>query len=68
MRIHLIILITQLKSIAVIVTRVSDRYERKVNIKSSFVYNEGDEIENKFEVDKIMNKRITREKPEYLFK
>ena len=67
MRIHSIILITQLKPIAVIVMKVSNRYERKVNIESLFVHNEGDEGDD-IKIKRIMNKRITRDKFKYLLR
>ena len=54
--------------LAIIVMNL-DSYKRKINTKSSFIYNEDDEFKNnEFKVSKVMSKRITREKFKYLFK
>lgn len=68
MRIHSIISIAQLKSSIITITGASDPYEKKINTKPPFVHNEGDEINDEFEINKIINKRIINEKLEYLFK
>ena len=54
--------IVQLKSVVAVTN--SNSYKRKINTKSSLVYNE----ENNFEINKIINKKIISEKLEYLLK
>ena len=63
-RIYSIISIAQLKSSIIIIIKTLNRYKRKINIKSPFIHNEN----NDFEIKKIINKRITNEKLEYLLK
>ena len=59
--------IAHLESAVVIITDVLDPYKRKINKESSPVYNEGDsDDENNIEIDRILRKRVTRDKSEYL--
>ena len=68
MRIHSVIFVVQLKFIIIIVIEASDPYMKRINIESSSIRNEDNQSEDdEIEMDKIMSKRITRGKFEYLF-
>ena len=67
MRIHLIIFITHSELAVVTVTDILNLYKRKINKESSLVYNEEDfNDKNDIKIDKILRKRITRDKSKYL--
>ena len=67
MRIHSIISIAHLESLIVITAKISDSYKKKINKKLSFIHNEEDSNnENNIKINKILRKRVIREKSEYL--
>ena len=72
MRIYSVVSIAQLKPSVATTAEISDSYKRKINKESSLVHNKRDfedfEDENNTEIERIISKRITREKLEYLLR
>ena len=63
MRIHLIILIIQLKFFAVITVKISDSYKKIINIELLLIYNEGDNFDiNEIEVNRIVKKKLFKKR------
>ena len=67
MPIHSIISITHLELLVAIAAEISDSYKRKINKKLSFIHNEEDfNNENNIKINRILRKRVIREKSKYL--
>ena len=64
MKIHSIIFIAQLKS----VTKKSNSYERKINIESSSVKKKKNNLTFHYEIERLLNKKMSREQFQYFVK
>lgn len=66
MHIYSVISITQLKSSTTIITKISDSYKKVINTEFSFIYNKNDYENDESKIEKIIDKKIFRNKSHYL--
>ena len=67
-KIYSIISIIQLKPFAITTAKILNSYKKIINIEPFFIHNENDFDINKTEINRIVKKKITREKTHYLLK